>query len=308
MIFRPTSILATILAMSLSGLRYAICGLLAVTAGLSQTSPGDVSPRFSVASIKPCQNTFGPDDGGVGRGAIRPIEVDPGRIRINCLPLDNIVMQAYIVYADGKTRAQIAMGEQRVRGGPGWIASAYSIDAKPESAQTAAMMLGPMLQALLEDRFKLRVRRENKEMPAYALVVAKGGPKMKPTEPGSCTPMDDTQGPRPPLAPGQPPRCGGASAGRDGLLRAYGLSMANLCRILTTQLGRRVVDKTDITGVFDVQIDMHFDKPTDDGDLPTRDPTASFQDDLQKLGLRLEPFKDATGFIVIDHIERPSEN
>ena len=170
------------------------------------------------------------------------------------------------------------------------------------------MMLGPMLQALLEDRFQLKVHRENKEMLAYALVVAKGGPKLKPTEPGSCTPVDDTQGPRPPLLPGQPPRCGSASAGRDGLLKAYGLSMANLCRILTTQLRRRVVDKTNITGVFDVQIDMHFDKPTDDGDLPTRDPAASFQDDLQKLGLRLEPFKDATGFIAIDHIERPSEN
>ena len=123
-------------------------------------------------------------------------------------------------------------------------------------------MLGPMLQALLEYRFQLRIHRENKEMPAYALVVAKGGPKLKPTEPGSCTPVDDTQGPRPPLAPGQPPRCGGASAGRDGLLKAYGLTMANLCPILTTQVGRKVV----------------------------------FQDDLQKVGLRLESFKDATVF------------
>jgi uncharacterized protein (TIGR03435 family) len=306
--------LATIFAMSLSSLRYAICGVFAVAIGHSQTSSGeDVAPRFSVASIKPCKNAFGPDDGGVGRGAIRPIEVDPGRIRINCLPLDNIIMQAYIVYADGQARSQVPMGEQWVRGGPGWIASAYSIDAKPEEAQTAAMMLGPMLQALLEDRFQLRIHRENKEMPAYSLVVAKGGPKLKPAEPGSCTAVDDTQDPRAPLAPGRPPRCGSASAGRDGLLKAYGLSMANLCRILTTQLSRKVVDKTNITGVFDVQIDMHFGErfspaPDEDGDLPTRGPAASFQDDLQKLGLRLDPFKDATGFVVIDHIERPSEN
>jgi uncharacterized protein (TIGR03435 family) len=304
-----TSMFATIFAMSLSGLRHAICCVCVVAIGTSQTKPGaDVAPMFSVASIKPCKNVFGSDDGGVGRGAVRPIEVDPGRIRINCLPLDNIIMQAYIVYADGQTRVPVPMGEQWVRGGPGWIASAYSIDAKPEGAQTAAMMLGPMLQALLEDRFQLRIHRENKDMRAYALIVANGGPKLKPTEPGSCTPVDGTQGPRPPLLPGQPPRCGGASAGRDGLLRAYGLSMANLCRILTSQLSRRVVDKTNITGVFDVQIDMHFDKPTDDSDLPTRDPAASFQDDLQKLGLRLEPFKDTTGFIVIDHVQRSSEN
>jgi hypothetical protein len=148
--------------MFLSGLRYAICWVFVVAIGLSQTSSdADVAPRFSVASIKPCKSAF--DDGGLGRGAIRPVEVDPGRIRINCLPLDDIIKQAYIVYADGQTRVPVPMGEQWVRGGPGWIASAYSIDAKPEGAETAAMMLGPMLQALLEDRFQLRIHRENKD-------------------------------------------------------------------------------------------------------------------------------------------------
>ena len=95
------------------------------------------------------------------------------------------------------------MREQWVRG-PSWIDSAYyAIDAKPEGAHAAAMMLGPMMQALLEGRFKLTVHRETKEMPAYALVVAKG-PKLAATKKGSCTPVDLTQSPRPLLEPGQP--------------------------------------------------------------------------------------------------------
>ncbi len=222
--------------------------------GFSQTRTGaNVAPTFPVASIKPCKDEFAPD-GGRGRGA-GPVAVDPGRIRIKCLPLENIIMQAYVLYANGQGRSVVPMREQWVRGGPSWIKSAYyAIDAEPEGAQTAAMMRGPMLQALLEDRFKLRVHRETKEEPAYALVVAKGGPKLEATKVGSCTPVDLTQSPRPPVAPEQPPPCGSSSAGRDGLLKAQGWSMANLCRFLTIHLNRKVVDKTGITGVFDVRL------------------------------------------------------
>jgi uncharacterized protein (TIGR03435 family) len=225
-------------------------------------------------------------------------------------------MQAYVVYANGRGRSVVPMREQWVRGGPSWIASTYyEIDAKPEGASSSAMMRGPMLQALLEDRFKLRVHRETKEASAYGLVVAKGGPKLDATKVGSCTPVDLTQSPQPPLAPGQPPPCGSSSAGRDGLLKAQGWSMERLCRFLTLQLNRKVVDRTGIIGLFDVRLDMHvgeFLSPVanmaDDSDITALDPAAKFEDDLRKLGLRLESFKDTAESIVIDHVERPSEN
>jgi uncharacterized protein (TIGR03435 family) len=237
------------------------------------------------------------------------------------MPLENIIMQAYVVYANGQERSTlpIPLPEHWVRGGPKWIESAYYvIDAKPEGVQTAAMMLGPMLQALLEERFKLSVHRETKEMPAYALVVGKGGPKLTATKEGSCTPVDLSQSPRPQLEPGQPPPCGSSSAGRDGLLKAQGWSMANLCRFLTRRLNRKVVDRTGSTGVFDISdvfnMRLDFDRPSslanmaDESNLISPDPAATIEQDLQRLGLRPESTKDAPELIVIDRIERPSAN
>lgn len=145
-------------------LRYALCGVFGVAIGFSQARGGvNEAPAFSVASIKPCKEEVIPFGAGRGPGTA-PVAVDPGRIRIKCLPLGNLIMQAYVVYPDGEARSAIPMREQWVRG-PSWIESAhYAIDAKPEGAQTAAMMRGPMLQKLLEDRFKLRVHRESKEI------------------------------------------------------------------------------------------------------------------------------------------------
>jgi uncharacterized protein (TIGR03435 family) len=303
---------------------YAICGAFVFANGFAQMPTGsDAAPRFAVASVKPCTARAFDEfaTGGRGTGAARPVSVDPERIRINCMPLESIIMQAYVVYASGQSRSVLPtpLPEQWVRGGPRWIESAYyAIDGKPEAAQTAAIMLGPMLQALLEERFKLSIHRETKEMTAYALVVAKGGLKLKATKEGSCTPVDLNRSPLPPLAPGQPPPCGSSSAGRDGLLKAQGWSMANLCRFLTRRLNQKVVDKTGITGVFDIidvfNMRVDLERPStlinmaDESNLTAPDPTATIEQDLQKLGLRLESTKDATEFVVIDHIERPSAN
>jgi len=90
--------------------------------------------------------------------------------------------------------------------------------------------------------------------------------------------------------------------------------MEKLCSFLTLHLNQKVVDKTGITGIFGIidVFDMRarFDAPlvnmADESGLADLSPT--IQDDLQKLGLRLESTKDTTEFIVIDHIERPSEN
>ena len=80
-----------------------------------------------------------------------------------------------------------------LKGAPAWLDSArYSIEAKTESPQTAAMMRGPMMQVLLEERFHLAIHRAAKEEDAYIMTVAKGGLKAPRTKEGSCIPFDYT--------------------------------------------------------------------------------------------------------------------
>jgi uncharacterized protein (TIGR03435 family) len=88
-----------------------------------------------------------------------------------------------------------------IGGGPAWINSArYTIEAKAEADTSRGMMQGPMLQALLEDRFKVRIHRGTREVPVYELIAAKGGPKLTPFQEGSCMPPVITFPPTPPPA------------------------------------------------------------------------------------------------------------
>jgi uncharacterized protein (TIGR03435 family) len=292
----------------------AICVVLLAGAGKFQTSAQtDITPRFEVASVKRCTERGFDDFGGTGRGraAATSIAVDPARISIECRTVESLVVQAYVLFSDGQGRSMRAVtGEPFVQGGPAWIKSdLYTIDAKTEGIQTSAMMRGPMLQTLLEDRFKLKVHREVREVPGYALVVGKGGATLQPTKEGTCTPVDLTQSPRPPLAPGQPPPCGSARGGSDGLLHAQGWSMADLCRALSARLNQKVVDKTGITGLFDIQFALWAGNTAiDDSDPGGPDPAGGLRDAVQKLGLRLESARSTAEFVFIDHIERPTEN
>src|SRR6185436_16018450 len=86
-------------------------------------------------------------------------------------------------------------------GGPDWIdTDGYTIEAKAEVVTDRALMQGPMLQTILEDRFKIKVHKEAREIAVDALVVAKNGPKLKPFVEGSCVRLqpgyDSTSRPR----------------------------------------------------------------------------------------------------------------
>src|SRR6185312_1380998 len=93
----------------------------------------------------------------------------------------------------------------------------YQINAKAEGEPSVAITAGPMMQSLLEDRFKLKIHRETREGPAFALVVAKGGLRLPPAK-VACIVQVPGQ-PRPPLQPGQtpPPFCGWGSQTRDAI-------------------------------------------------------------------------------------------
>ena len=76
-----------------------------------------------------------------------------------------------------------------IEGGPDWIHSeTFEIDAKSDGHPSIQMMLGPMMQAILQDRFKLRIHRETRQGPVYELALGKGSPKLKPLQDGSCIP------------------------------------------------------------------------------------------------------------------------
>ena len=109
---------------------------------------------------------------------------------LNCITVQGLIDAAYVMYADGRNFNRMKQQLIPIEGGPGWIDSErYTINAKAENDANAYLMEGPLLQTLLENRFKLKIHRETREIPVYNLVVAKGGPKLKPFQEGSCTPM-----------------------------------------------------------------------------------------------------------------------
>jgi uncharacterized protein (TIGR03435 family) len=305
----------------------------AETSSSAQSTP--VSwPKFEVASIKPCKAgdiTSGEGRGSEGGGG--RVRGDPGRLRLECQTVESLIRSAYLEFANGKPwpvdsktgmrvpPVSLRLLHQPIQGSHSWIKSErYTIEAEPESAQTMAMMRGPMLQALLEDRFKLKIHRETRAVPIYALVVAKGGPKLRATKEGSCTFVDWTKGPPPPPQPGQPPGCGFFSF-KNGEIDTYGQTMTGLCRQFSAALDRDVVDKTGITGAFDIHLELTsadllpFDRPdgTPDVSDPAAtqippDPPGAITHAVQKLGLKLVSAKGAGEFLVIDHVERPSNN
>jgi uncharacterized protein (TIGR03435 family) len=146
-----------------------------------------------------------------------------------------------------------------------------------------------MLRALLEDRFKVAVHRESKEMPGYALVVAKRGFKLKPVEPGGGSDTNST-------------------GGRVRTLTVKRTSMASLADLLARNLDQMVVDRTGLEGVYDFQLRW----TNDDQNSSSTDADAApslFTAIQETLGLRLQPQKVPTEIIVVDHVERvPTEN
>jgi uncharacterized protein (TIGR03435 family) len=140
-----------------------------------------------------------------------------------------------------------------------------------------------MLQSLLADRFKLAVRREQKQLPVYNLVVAKGGSKMKEapaSEKGS-----------------------GYSVGM-GRLAGKAASIQSLAFSLSNQVGRLIIDKTGLAGKYDMNLTWAWNDQPGSADAGPSIFTA-LQD---QLGLKLEPAKAPVDVVGVDHLERPSEN
>jgi uncharacterized protein (TIGR03435 family) len=190
----------------------------------------------------------------------------------------------------------------QVVGAPGWVNSdRYDIEAKASDAaasQGTAIIQGAMLQSLLEDRFKLIVRRETRELSVYELTVAKSGSKLKA---GACTPRD----PNSPPSRQRPTDCG-FSVMDNNMIKATQIDMERFMPMLTFWVKRTVVDKTGFKGTFDVDLKWNPDEATAN---PTTDTAPSIFTALQEqLGLKLESAKGPVEVLVIDSVSKPSEN
>ena len=154
-----------------------------------------------------------------------------------------------------------------------------------------------MLQSLLEDRFKLIVRRETRELPVYELTVAKGGAKLRA---GAC----NTRDPNSPPSRQRPSDCG-FSVMDNNTIKATQIDMERFIPMLTFWVRRTVLDRTGFKGTFDVDLKWNPDEATA---TPTADTAPSIFTAIQELGLKLESARGPVEVLVIDSVQRPSEN
>jgi bla regulator protein blaR1 len=301
---------------------------LVTTIGLAQSQTvTPARPRFEVATIK-----LNPE---CRSGRMPPATQSPGRWKTECSTLYDLIRTSYISFANGVSpdpRAQ----RVEISGGPDWAKTDfYALEGKAEGDPPLLQMLGPMTRVLLEDRFKLRVHRAEKEAPVYALTLAKKGVKLQRAKEGACIPFDFNHPPAP-SPPGQSPPnfCGERLKGSPLLtnLDMYGMSMTEFAARLATRMDRDVVDHTGLQGSFDFHLEFTPDEATPGfgrggpglapglvGVLPATRTTATSPADPaggpsifsaleEQLGLKLEPAKGTAEVLVVDHAERPTEN
>jgi|SRR5579862_7365117 len=229
-----------------------------------QAQPNGVVPEFDVASVK--ANHSGNDKG--------VMQMSKGSLTIVNAPLTRIMGAAF------------GIGEERIAyllAGPGWMGvERYDVNAK-FPASTSADQARLMLQALLKQRFGMRFHREMKEVPAYALVVAKNGLKARVAAEGSAR---------------------GFSRGA-GHLESSAATVAELADKLSRQSDRPVVDKTAVQGSYEFTITWNPDELQNDGTLEA----SLFTAIEEQLGLKLEARKEPMEVVVVDSVNKiPSEN
>jgi len=261
-------------------------------------------PKFESASIKSCE--------AFRRNTVQQ-DLSTGMLHSQCTTLERLIQQAYGLFANGHMNRLSSLA---VSGGPAWTRSDfYEIDAKAEGSQSRVMMNGPMLQALLEDRFKLKIHRETREVPVYKLTVAEGGSKLQPFE-GSCVPWDWDYPPAHPEPPGV--QCATSSA-VSNRIEMKAVTMTDIRMFFLVTLDRPVVDETGMTGRFN----LHLEMPTTDFGsrprgvpalsnpaVPATDPSlvSAVKTAVQKLGLNLKPAEGPGEFLIVDGVERPLTN
>jgi uncharacterized protein (TIGR03435 family) len=303
-----------------------ILAIASARSALSQTEPAAASTaKFEVASIKQSKSF---DMRRIKMGVMdRP---DDGRFYATNVTAKLLIRLAYDVQ------------DSQIVGGPDWIDSErFNIQAKADSATDAELKkLNPleaklvkehMLQDLLADRFKLKLSHETKQLPVYALEVAKNGPKLEETKGVAAGPAVGEGSERPGQVRPGPDQAGVRmrSNGGEQQVDFEDSPVSMLVRVLSQSLGRTVVDKTGLTGRYNFKLHWASDMgrmlmggpgPGGPGQMPGGNagpstgtalpPTPSgpsiFTAIQEQLGLKLKPEKGPVPILVINQIEPPS--
>jgi uncharacterized protein (TIGR03435 family) len=261
---------------------------------------GPANPGFETASIT--RNTSGMSE----RAATR-FQPNGG------LHATNVTLVELIKFAHQRH----FFDEREVTGGPAWATSerfdllarvsgehAFDSDGFPRQTLT-------LLQALLSERFKLKVHEENRDRPVYALMAASTdsglGPKARKSDIDCGAVM---RGQRPALLPGQGPPCGFKTP--PGRLFANTFTMPTIASLLSRHLDRPVIDRTGLSGRFDIELEAveikaapDYKPGPSDLALPPAAGPSIFVAVREQLGLKLEPVDASLTVIVIDRAERP---
>jgi uncharacterized protein (TIGR03435 family) len=275
-------------------------------------------PEFEVASIKP--NVDGGPRVFIG-------ERSPGTFSAENVTLQNLIQEAYGSASEHWLPYRKAPQQGLpIIGGPGWARSdRFDITAKSrvetgtrrrtsELTKETQVEMDLMLRALLEDRFRLKLHRETKELPVFAMTVAKGGLKLGHA---SCVTFNPDNPPTTAQGQQPPSYCGNsriARAGADWTLDGAGMSMNDLAGTLSLLIGSRpVIDRTGFTGLFDVHMQWtpgpaqpgDADKPASSDDIGGQ---SVFTVLHRQLGLELKTGIGPVEILVVDHVEKPSAN
>jgi uncharacterized protein (TIGR03435 family) len=256
--------------------------------GLSAQAPAATTtkPSFEVASIKLNKS---------GEQGARMLGQPGGRVTVTNFSLRGLIRNAY------------RMQDFQISEGPGWITSdRFDINAKADG-DPAPDQMQLMLQSLLEERFNLVVHKETRDVPVYALVLAKADGKVGRNLVRSdidCAALGRAKiaPPAPPLpTPSEPrpvPQCGMRTG--NGRLTARAATIVQLGTTLASMVNRVVLDRTGLAGSFDIDLEWTPEQTVDTSG-------ASIFTALQEqLGLRLDPARGPVEMLVIDRVEQPT--
>lgn len=274
---------------------------VALACSLPVASTQDLDrPSFQIVSIK----RTSPEKDGRGLTRLRPA----GGFEATNVALRELIAFAY---------QRHVFDQREVVDGPEWIdserfdvvataAGDHIVD--PDGTPRQTLM---MLRTLLAERFKVRAREEDRELPVYMLTTAAEhgalGPKMRESEIDCGAVM---KGPPPAAQPGQGPPCSMKTP--PGRLFANTFTMPAIASLLSRHLDRPVIDATRLSGRFDIELEAAEIKappdykpgPSDLALAPANGPSI-FVAVQEQLGLRLEPRVAPVAVVVVDHAERP---
>jgi uncharacterized protein (TIGR03435 family) len=254
---------------------------------------------FEVASVRPNKT---------GDGRVMVAMQPGGRFNASNVPARMLLRQAFNVQ------------DFQIVGGPDWLESdRFDVVAKAPDGEFTIDIMRPMLQSLLVERFKLAFRRENREMPIYALMKARSDGRLGPNLTASavdCAARGRRGGGPPPAPPqpGQKMECGFMMGA--GRMNVGGMPIGQLAVALSPILGRIVVDKTGLTGNFDFELTYSREglaafavsgPPLIDAPPPPNDPNIPtlFTALQEQLGLKLDAQRGPVDVVVIDRLEQP---